>query len=263
MDTKNVTPLQARRIFRDNALICSTSGMCPGYVQCNLVILPKIYADLFKAFCDKNTFSCPVLEITEVGSTKLKYLANDVDISSDFPLYRIYENGILTKEIPDVKSLWRDDFVGFLIGCSFSFEESLVQNGISIRHNEMKCNVPMYITNIDCTPVEPFHGKMVTSMRPVKNSLLQSAIDLTAKMPRVHGAPIHIGTGEAIGVKNIDKPDFGDPVPIYENETPVFWPCGVTPQSVLISAKLPFAITHAPGHMLICDIKNETLTQFV
>lgn len=261
MDYSAITPLQARKMFRENDFCVPTSGFCHGFVQCNLIILPSELADDFKIFAEKNKAACPVLEISRPGERGLEFLCKDVDLAKDFPKYRVYVDGELHSEPLSIENIWRNDFVSFLIGCSFSFEEALKTNGIPIRHNEMGCNVPMYITNIDCEPHGIFKGKMVVSMRPVKKEMISAAYEVTGKMPKVHGAPIHHGDGRLIGINDINKPDFGNPVIIYNGEEPVFWPCGVTPQSVVMNIRPELAITHAPGHMLICDIANEELTR--
>ncbi|MDR1906017.1 MAG: putative hydro-lyase [Clostridiales bacterium] len=252
----NMQPKEVRKLIRDGKIDWNTSGMCSGYAQANLVILPKNLAYDFLLFAQRNPKSCPVLEVSDAGSKALKLIADDADISKDFPKYRVYEKGVLTGEYGDVSRLWRDDLVSFLIGCSFSFESALLEAGITVRHIEEGKNVPMYTTDIDCVPAGVFSGKMVVSMRPLPRDQIVKAVTVTASMPRVHGAPIHIGNPSAIGVKDINKPEFGDGVTIKEGETPVFWCCGVTPQSVMMNSKPDFVITHAPGHMFITDIKN-------
>lgn len=252
-------PENARRLFRENALIRPTAGMCAGYAQCNLLALPKDLAADFREFAKRNPFSCPVLEESAPGSRKLNYLAQDIDLARDFPRYRIWKNGELVAEPLDAQAYWQEDLVAFLIGCSFSFEDALLQAGVPVRHIEENRNVPMFRTSIDCVPYGAFSGKMVVSMRPMTPEQAELAREITEKMPRVHGAPIEIGCPERIGIRDVTKPDFGDPVTIKEGEIPVFWPCGVTPQSVVMNIRPPFAITHAPGHMLITDVKNQAL----
>jgi len=259
MDLHNLTPQQARQIIRQDQFVRTTSGLCPGYAQCNLIVLPRDLADDFRLFAQRNPMACPVLEISE--SRFLQHIAPGADIATDFPLYRVYRDGVMTEEITNVSHLWRDDLVSFLIGCSFSFEDALLQAGIPMRHNDENCTVPMYITNIACTPAGVFSGNMVVSMRPIRPEQVELARSITAAMPRVHGAPVHVGDGSAIGIKDINKPDFGHSVTIHPGEVPVFWPCGVTPQSVVMNVRPPFAITHAPGHMLICDVRNSDLME--
>lgn len=259
MDTKNMTPKEVRSLIREGKITTPTSGMCPGYAQANLAILPKDLAYDFLLFTQRNPKPCPILEVSDVGSKDLPFIAPGADIARDIPKYRVYEHGVCTGEYTDISHLWRDDFVSFLIGCSFSFESELIEAGIEIRHNTMGCNVPMYITNIETTPAGIFHGPMTVSMRPIPYDQIVKAVTVSGAMPQVHGTPIHIGDPSVIGIKDINKPDFGDPVVIHDGEVPVFWACGVTPQSVLMSVKPDFVITHAPGHMLITDVKNVDL----
>lgn len=252
-------PREVRRRIRNGEITGQTSGMCPGYAQANLVILPKALAYDFLLFTQRNPASCPVLEVTDAGERGLKVLAEDADIASDLPKYRVYEKGVMTGEYTDVVSFWRDDFVSFLIGCSFSFEAALLEAGVPVRQIEEHVNVPMYLTNIQCAPAGIFHGNMVVSMRPVPYDKVVRAVTVTAGMPRVHGAPIHIGDPSVIGIRDLGRPDFGDRVTVKEGEVPVFWPCGVTPQAAVMSAKPDFVITHSPGHMFITDMKNVML----
>jgi len=259
MNTEGLTPAQVRELIRDEKITVPTSGMCPGYAQANLVILPKEYAYDFLLFAERNPKPCPILEVSDVGSRFLKKIAPNADIAKDIPKYRVYENGELTGEYTDVSHLWRDDLVSFLIGCSFSFESELIEAGIEMRHNTLGVNVPMYLTNIPCESAGIFHGNMVVSMRPIPYNQVVKAVTVTSAIPRVHGAPIHIGDPSVIGIKDINKTDFGDPVTIKDGEVPVFWACGVTPQAAVMATKPPFVITHAPGHMLITDIKNVEL----
>jgi len=259
MDYSKMTPSQVRQLIRAGEITGQTSGMCDGYAQGNLLILPMEQAYDFLLFTQRNPKSCPILEVGDVGSKLVKRMADCADITTDIPKYRVWENGVMTGEYTDVSNLWRDDFVYFLIGCSFSFEGELLSADVPVRHIEEGKNVPMYLTNIDCDEAGIFHGKVVVSMRPMQADQAIRAVSITASMPRVHGAPIHIGDPAKIGIKDISKPDFGDAVTIKDGEIPVFWCCGVTPQSVVMSAKPPIAISHAPGHMFITDVKNSLL----
>lgn len=256
MDYSKMKPYDVRKLIREKKIKTPTAGMCAGYAQANLVILPKELAYDFLLFTQRNPKSCPILEVSDVGNKKLKYLGEDIDITKDIPKYRVYEDGILTGEYTDVDKFWRDDFVSFLIGCSFSFESELIEANVPIRHIEENCNVPMFITNIDCVPAGAFNGKMVVSMRPISYDKIVKSVLVSGEMPKVHGAPVHIGDPSIIGITDINKPDFGDAVTIKNNEVPVFWPCGVTPQAVVMNVKPKIVITHSPGHMLITDVKN-------
>ncbi|MGM9532317.1 putative hydro-lyase [Intestinibacter sp.] len=259
MDLVNASPSEVRKLIREGKIVKPTSGMCAGYAQANLVVLPKDLAYDFLLFTQRNPKPCPILEVSDVGSRTLKKIAKDCDIAKDIPKYRIYKKGELVGEYTDVSEFWQDDFVSFLIGCSFSFESEMIEAGIEIRHITEDCNVPMYMTNIECESAGIFNGKMVVSMRPIKPDQVVKAVTVTETMPKVHGTPIHIGDPSVIGIKDINKPEFGDAVTINEGEVPVFWPCGVTPQSVIMNVKPDIVITHSPGHMLITDVKNVEL----
>src|SRR5277367_6473221 len=250
---------QERLRIRTGLFTGPTSGLAPGNVQANLVILPKALAHDFLRFAQANPRPCPVLAVTEAGDPRLPTLGEDLDLRTDLPRYRVWRDGELVDEPTDISHLWRDDLVGFAIGCSFSFEEALLEDGIEVRHIACDSNVPMYRTNIDCVPAGVFHGKLVVSMRPMKPADAIRAVQITSRFPSVHGAPVHIGLPHLIGVKDIAQPDYGDAVPVGADELPVFWACGVTPQSVIASAKPEFCITHAPGSMLITDLRNTSL----
>ena len=254
-----MTPSEARMKIRNGEITTQTSGMCNGYAQANLCILPKKYAYDFLLFASRNPTSCPILEVLDEGSRYTRYMADHADIATDIPKYRIYQNGVLTEEVTDISAYWQDDFVSFLIGCSFSFEGELLDAEVPIRHIEQGRNVPMFLTNITCEPAGIFHGNMVVSMRPIPYGQVVRAVTATAAMPKVHGAPVHIGDPALIGIADITKPDFGDSVEIHEGDVPVFWPCGVTPQAAIMAAKPELAITHAPGHMFLTDIRNSVL----
>lgn len=259
MDYSNMKPLEVRKLIREGKITCQTSGMCLGYAQANLVIVPKNIAYDFLLFTQRNPKSCPLLEVGDVGDKFIKYLGKDINIAKDIPKYRIYKKGELIGEYTDIEKFWREDFVSFLIGCSFSFESELLEADIPVKHIEEGCNVPMFKTNINCNEAGIFKGKMVVSMRPIPKDKVVKSVLVSGSMPKVHGAPIHIGNPKDIGIKDINKPDFGDKVIIKEGEVPVFWPCGVTPQSVIMNVKPEIVITHSPGHMLITDIKNVNL----
>lgn len=259
MDYSSANPKEIRNLIRAQKITGQTSGMCAGYAQANLCILPKDLAFDFLLFCTRNPRPCPLLEVGNAGSRLIREMAENADVATDFPKYRIWKNGVLTEEVHDISDLWQDDFVYFLIGCSFSFEAELIEAGVPVRHIEEGRNVPMFNTNIPLKPAGIFGGNMVVSMRPIPYDLVVKAVNVTTAMPRVHGAPIHIGNPEQIGIKDIFSPDYGDAVTVNDGEVPVFWPCGVTPQNAVMNAKPPIAITHAPGHMFITDVKNTSL----
>lgn len=258
MDT--LLPQEFRQRIRNGQHTGNTSGYCPGYVQTNMVILPKDWAADFLQFCQKNPKPCPVLGISDAGSWEIPELAADLDIRKDIPQYKIFEHGEVTQEVADITEYWRDDLVTFMLGCSFSFEEPLIESGLEIRNVTEACNVPMYRTNIPCNSAGRFSGTMVVSMRPFLPADAIRAIQICTRFPSVHGAPVHIGDPSLIGIDNIHAPEFGDAVTLKEHELPVFWACGVTPQVALEQAKPPFCITHSPGCMLVTDIKNNSLS---
>lgn len=259
---ENMSPLEIRRRIRNNEFNMPTSGMCQGYAQANLVILPKEYAQYFREYAENNPYACPVLEILE-ETPQTKDMAAEGDITTDICEYYIYRNGVRKEVVNNISHLWQEDFVGFLLGCSFSFEEALINAGIEMRHLTQKCFVPMFKTNIPTVKAGPFEGPLVCTMRPMTPEKAELAYEITAKCPFVHGAPIHIGDPGAIGIKDVTHPDYGDAVEIREGEVPVFWPCGVTPQAAIENAKLPLVLTHSPGHMFITDIKNAELNDFL
>lgn len=254
------TPAQIRALIRQGEYTGNTSGLAPGYVQGNLAILPKAWADEFLQFCQLNPKPCPIIGMSsQPGQFMLPELGEDLDIRRDVPRYRIYKNGELTQELTDVAEVWRDDLVTFVLGCSFSFEEALLADGLEVRNITEGVNVPMYRTNIPCRPAGRFSGTTVVSMRPMKATDAIRAVQICTRFPSVHGAPLHLGDPSLIGITDINQPDFGDAVTIKEDELPVFWACGVTPQVALEQAKPPFCITHSPGYMIITDLKNSQL----
>ena len=246
----------ARLSVRANTHRGPTSGLAPGYVQGNLAILPSALAGDFLRFCQLNPKPCPVIGTSAPGDPRVPSLGEDLDIRTDLSRYRVWRNGELVSEPEDIRDVWRDDLVSFVIGCSFSFEEALMSDGIELRHITRGCNVPMYRTSIATKEAGPFHGPMVVSMRPMTPANAIRAVQITTRFPQVHGAPVHIGKPELIGIKDIMKPDYGDAVEVRDDELPVFWACGVTPQSVIATVKPDFCITHYPGSMLVTDRKN-------
>jgi len=246
----------ARLAIRRNQHAGPTSGLAPGFVQANLAILPQALAQDFLQFCRLNPKPCPLIGVSAPGDPRVPALGDDVDIRTDLPRYRIWRNGALVEEPTDVLNWWRHDLVTFAIGCSFSFEEALLEAGIELRHMTCDCTVPMYRTSVETATAGPFHGPLVVSMRPMKPADAIRAIQITTRFPSVHGAPVHIGKPELIGIKDLGRPDWGDAVPVHEDEIPVFWACGVTPQSVIMAVRPDFCITHYPGAMLVTDRRN-------
>jgi uncharacterized protein YcsI (UPF0317 family) len=248
-----------RRRIRQGEFCGATAGLAAGNVQANLVVLPKSLAPDFLRFAAANPKPCPVLAVSEPGDPRLPTLGADLDLRTDLPKYRVWRYGELVEEPRDVSHVWRDDLVAFALGCSFSFEDALVEDGIELRHMTCGSNVPMYRTNIRCVPAGVFSGPLVVSMRPLKPADAIRAVQITSRFPSVHGAPVHLGLPEAIGIGDLARPDYGDPVPVRDGELPVFWACGVTPQAVIAEAEPEFCITHAPGSMLITDLSNAKL----
>ena len=253
------TGLEVRLSCRSGALDGATSGLAPGFVQGNLAILPRDWADDFLRFCQANPKPCPVIGVCDAGSPHVAALGADLDIRTDLPRYRVWRDGALVDEPRDLHAVWRDDLVSFVIGCSFSFEEALLQADVPVRHIVRGSNVPMYRTNVPTARAGRLHGPLVVSMRPLTPADAIRAVQITSRLPSVHGAPVHLGFPEAIGIADLGKPDYGDPVPVEAGELPVFWACGVTPQAAIAAARPPFAITHAPGCMLVTDLKNARL----
>jgi uncharacterized protein YcsI (UPF0317 family) len=254
-----MTPVQFRRQVRAGRFQGPTAGQCGGYAQANLVVLPQAQAEAFLAFCQANPRSCPLLGVGGPGQGTLPALGEDLDCRTDLPAYYVYREGELAGELRSITGLWRPDLVAFAIGCSFSFEQRLLDEGIPVRHLEEGRNVPMYRTGIANRPVPPFAGRLVVSMRPLKAADAIRAIQITGQFPKVHGAPVHLGDPALIGIADLDHPDYGDPVTLRPGELPVFWACGVTPQEAIRAARLPLVITHKPGHMLVTDLSNESL----
>lgn len=250
-------PEQARALFRAG-LRRPTSGYSAGFAQANIIALPQSQAFDMLLFAQRNPKSCPVLGVLEAGQLNSELMAGG-DIRTDAPAYRVYRNGELVEEPEDAVDHWREDLVTFLIGCSFTFEAPLIEVGLPIAHIDQNVNVPMYETGIQCLPAGSLSGPMVVSMRPLPADQIADAVRITSRYPAVHGAPVHIGDPEALGIADLSAPEFGDPVRIPQGWIPVFWACGVTPQAAVMHTKPELAISHAPGHMLVTDIPNHTL----
>ena len=253
--TDSLSPREVRQQCRSGAYAGATAGVARGFVQTNLMIVPRAAAFDFLLFCQRNPKPCPLVEVLEAGRFS-PLCAAESDLRVDLPGYRVYRNGELTDEPTEIASLWQEDFVSFLIGCSFSFESALMQEGIALRHVDQRRNVAMYKTNLACHGAGIFGGNMVVSMRPIRSRDVARAVEISAKFPQVHGAPVHIGHPEAIGISNLTTPDFGDAVSVEADEIPVFWACGVTPQYIASQSRIPLCITHAPGKMFVTDIKT-------
>ncbi|MEZ5738017.1 MAG: putative hydro-lyase [Burkholderiaceae bacterium] len=253
---------EARLACRNGQVTGHTAGLAPGYVQGNLCILPAELAIDFAAFCQRNPKPCPLIGMSAVGDPAIPDLG-DIDIRTDLARYRVFRDGVCVDEPTEIGGYWRDDLVAFVLGCSFSFEAPLIEAGIPMHHIELDTVVPMYRTSVQCTPAGPFRGRMVVSMRLLSPADAIRAIQITSRYPAVHGAPVHIGEPQALGIADLMKPDYGDPPPVpLEGMLPVFWACGVTPQSVVLEARPPLCITHKPGSMLVTDRLNKDLAAF-
>lgn len=251
-----------RAAVRSGGFRGQTAGQAPGFVQTNVVIVPEQFADDFEQFCRLNSQACPLVTRSTPGDPTLAQAAAEADIRTDVPEYRVFRYGLAEETSPEnLRSLWRDDLVTMLIGCSFTFERALQSAGLPVRHIELRRNVPMYRTNRPCIAAGPFSGPLVVSMRPYRYDLIEHVTAITGRYPRMHGAPIHVGDPAALGIVDINKPDFGDAVPIGADEAPVFWACGVTPQAALEAAKLELAITHRPGCMFVTDLRDEAFCE--
>jgi uncharacterized protein YcsI (UPF0317 family) len=252
-------PRAVRAACRAGTWTRPTAGLAAGFAQANLAVLPREQAYDFLLFCQRNPKPCPLLEVTEPGCPEPVVAAPGADLRTDLPRYRVYREGELVDEPPDVTAYWRDDLVAFLLGCSFTFEHALLRAGIPLRHLAEGRNVAMYRTSIPTRPAGRMHGPLVVSMRPIPAADVARAVQISGRYPAVHGAPVHVGAPEAIGIADLRRPDYGEPVEVLAGELPVFWACGVTPQAVAVAARVPLLITHAPGHMFVTDIPEERL----
>jgi len=253
-------PRELRARIRDGAFDGPTSGFASGYLQANLVVLPRAEAADFRLFCERNPKPCPILEVLDAGSVEPRGTAPGADVRSDLPRYRVFEHGELVEEPTDVRRWWRSDLVSFLLGCSFSFEEAMAAAGLPVRHMEEGLTGYMLRTSIACEPAGIFSGPLVVSMRPLTPEHSIRAAEITGRYPLAHGAPVHVGDPAAIGIADVSRPDYGDAVTVRSGEIPVFWACGVTPQAAIAIAQPPLAITHTPGRMFVTDIRAAAIS---
>ena len=261
-DTSSRTPAELRRAIRAGLFTGPTAGQAPGCVQANVVILPRSDADEFAEFCRLNNRPCPLIEQTPPGVASPTRSAADADLRTDVPRYRVFRGGVADAHEPtDVSDLWRDDLAAFLLGCSFTFEAALAAAGLPVRHVEQGRNVPMYRTSRECRPAGRFRGNLVVSMRPYRPEMVERVVAITAQYPRMHGAPVHVGDPAKLGIRDLARPDFGDAAAVREDEVPVFWACGVTPQLALLAAGCEIAVTHSPGCMFVTDLKDEAFCE--
>jgi uncharacterized protein YcsI (UPF0317 family) len=256
---REATGAEVRRQARTGEWTGPTPGLARGYVQANLVVVPREIAFDFLLFCQRNSQPCPLLDVTDPGCPEFRRAAPGADLRTDVPRYCAYRYGELIDEPKDLLAWWREDLVGFLLGCSFTFENALLKSGIPVRHIEQGCNVPMYRTNLACQPAGAVAGPMVVSMRPLTPDQADAATRICERFPLAHGAPVHRGDPAALGIRDLARPDFGDPVEIRPGEIPVFWACGVTPQAVAMQARPSLLLTHKPGHMFVTDLRDADL----
>jgi uncharacterized protein YcsI (UPF0317 family) len=252
-------PYQLRLAFRSGLDMASTARLAPGHVQGNLVIVPQAVAADFEAYCRANPRPCPLLGMSLPGDPVIAALGRDLDVRTDIARYRVWRDGRIAAEPQDILELWQGDLVAFVLGCSYSFEQALAAAGVRLKHWERGENPPYYFTNVDTVAAGPFRGKLAVSMRALSPADAIRAVEITARYPTVHGAPVHLGFPEMIGVADLGKPDGGQPMEVAANELPVFWACGVTPEAALVNARLPLAITHKPGAMVVTDLLNKSL----
>lgn len=259
-DLKNASADETRAAIRSGAYQGHTAGLAAGKLQCNLAILPERYALDFLRFCQRNPKPCPLVGVSDTGNPMLPTLGHDIDIRTDVSRYRVFRDGALVEEVTDISDIWADDLVTVALGCSFTFENALMRQGIPVRHIEDGRNVPMYRSNIALSPAGPFAGEMVVTMRPIPQAQVAETYEISARYPQAHGRPIAMGDPAEIGVADLSLPDWGEAVALHPGEIPVYWACGVTPQNVLLNAQLPLCITHSPGHMLIADVAEDAET---
>jgi len=250
-------PVEVRRAIRIGRFKGFTNTVAHGYVQGNLVIVPEKYAGDFESYCRGNPRPCPVLGISDPGCPRIPALADDMDLRTDVGEYRIFRAGSESGTAGDIRDLWRSDFVAFVLGCSFSFEQELMKASVRLRHIDEGSVSPMYITNIDTVAAGEFDGKLLVSMRGLRPADAIRAVEITSRFPAFHGAPIHIGKPEMIGVE-LARPYGGHGLTeLKDDELPVFWACGATAQAALERAHLPIAITHSRAHMVVTDRRSE------
>lgn len=251
---------QIRPMIRSGAYTGQTAGFAAGNLQANLAVLGDGWSEDFHEFCLQNPQPCPLVGVSKRGDPMMRDLG-DIDIRSDIPSYNIYRDGELRESRSDIKDLWAEDSVAFALGCSFTFEQALLDAGIRMKHIEMNRTVPMYATNIALKPVGPYQGGMVVSMRPIPKDQVDLAVEVTSNFPHAHGAPVHVGDGSTIGIRNVDAPDWGEAAQFDADDVAVFWACGVTPQNVVTNARPPLCVAHTPGRMLVTDITDAQIRE--
>ncbi|CZR63693.1 probable protein ycsI [Phialocephala subalpina] len=279
-----LTGASVRKASRNGSHRTATAGLAPTYLQANLIILPSRYATDFRLLCARNPVPCPLLAESKasgswdaVKSWVLGLSGDEIisrfDVRRDAPKYMVYRESKLVKiQCDDILSEWSEDHIAFFIGCSFSFESALANAGLPLRHSVLRRNVPMYRTQIPLCPAGVFtSGTYVVSMRPYRRSEIEAVRNVTRPFMATHGEPLAWGweAVQQLGIKDIDQPEWGDaPLTLdgrplgqcergEDEEIPVFWGCGVTPQEAVMRAGLQGTImAHAPGHMLVLDCRD-------
>lgn len=230
-----------------------TTGLAPGRLQGNLVILPGAWAGAFEAFVRANPQPCPLLGMTAPGDPTLPDLGVDLDLRTDVGRYVVHRDGRAVEECADIRALWQPDWVGFVLGCWFANEAAIARAGIRMRHVEQGIQGGLFRTTRPCVPSGPFACNVVVSMRPFAADDVARVAAITSTQPLAHGAPIHVGDPAALGIADLARPDFGEPLPPLAGEVPMYWACGLTPVAAIEAARPPVAITHAPGRMVVTD----------
>jgi uncharacterized protein YcsI (UPF0317 family) len=262
INVHTASPREIREAVRRGEFTGTSRGMAPGHAQVSIVVLPRTEAYDFLLFSQRNPKPCPLLEVLDEGSFESRFVAPGADVRTDLPRYRVYRHGQVEAEVTDVVRYWRPDLVAFLVGCALSFDSSLARAGVPNRQLEERAGGTMFVTSIPCVPAGKFRGPLVVSMRPMPMPNAIRAVQITSRFQKSHGAPVHIGDPAAIGIRDITKPDFGQPVSIRDGEVPVFWACAVTTQAIALSARLDFIITQAPGSMMVTDLRDDEVTVF-
>lgn len=248
-----MTAAEVRAAIRDGTLAGPTERLAPDYVQANLVVVPRAYAGELADLCARNPVPCPLVEAPLAPGAYAPRSAERADLRTDLGRYRVWRDGELTEQPRDVRALWSDELVAFLIGCSFTFDHALSEAGLVPRHYALDRNVPMYRTRVPLASAGRLRGMMVVSMRPYKEHEIERVREVTRPFRVAHGEPVAWGDPAQLGIDDLMHPEYGDAPVLEDGDVPVFWGCGVTPQSVIVASRVPFAITHEPGHMFVTD----------
>ncbi len=257
-DAAKLSPADLRKAMADGLWLDTTVGLGLGYLHTNVAILPEKYAFDFLLYCVRNPKPCPVIHVSEPGDPIINTVSAGSDIRDDISRYCVFEKGELVATPTSLRDYWRPDAVTFLLGCSVTFEQALINNGVPMRHHAQGSTPGVYITDIPCAPAGQFAGPVVASVRAIPGHLVSRAVEVTSRYPWGHGSPLHIGDPSLIGV-DLSKPDYGD-VPVFEEgDVPVFWGCGVTPQLALSEAKPEYMFSHYPAHMYVADVTSDNV----